>query len=55
MGMSWLQAAAGYIYKAISNSSMAISNIRGPVEQMALANHPISGLYFMSVGIPQVY
>lgn len=27
----------------------------GPVEQIALANHPVKGLYFTVVGTPQVY
>ncbi|GMY10136.1 O-acyltransferase WSD1-like [Fagus crenata] len=47
------EAAAGYIYKAISHSSMMISNMIGPMEQMALANHPVKGFYFMTAGIPQ--
>ena len=34
---------------------MAISNLIGPMEQMALANHPIKSLYFMTVKVPQVY
>ncbi|PPD71803.1 hypothetical protein GOBAR_DD31304 [Gossypium barbadense] len=33
---------------------MALSNIIGPVEQMALANHPIKSLYFMMVGGPEI-
>ncbi|MBA0702036.1 hypothetical protein Goari_022200 [Gossypium aridum] len=32
---------------------MTISNVIGPVERMALANHPIKSLYFMVVGVPQ--
>ncbi|MBA0814930.1 hypothetical protein Gohar_020725 [Gossypium harknessii] len=32
---------------------MTISNMIGPVERMALANHPIKSLYFMVVGVPQ--
>lgn len=27
----------------------------GPIEQMALANHPIEGIYFMVTGSPEVY
>ncbi|TYG74334.1 hypothetical protein ES288_D04G174400v1 [Gossypium darwinii] len=38
----------------LKNSSMALSNIIGPVEQMALANHPIKSLYFMMVGGPEI-
>ncbi|KAI4305154.1 hypothetical protein L6164_028540 [Bauhinia variegata] len=37
----------------IRNSSAMISNMTGPVEQMALANHPIKGLYFNVPGIPK--
>lgn len=33
---------------------MTISNMIGPVEQMALANQPICGFYYMVVGPPQV-
>ncbi|CAK7322758.1 unnamed protein product [Dovyalis caffra] len=47
------EATARHIRKTLFNSSMTISNIIGPVEQMALANHPIKGLYFMVVGVPQ--
>ncbi|XP_058202100.1 wax ester synthase/diacylglycerol acyltransferase 3-like [Rhododendron vialii] len=30
-----------------------MSNLIGPVEQMALANHPVKGLYFTLVGGPE--
>ena len=33
---------------------MTISNVIGPVERMALADHPVKSLYFMLVGGPQV-
>ncbi|XVF66817.1 hypothetical protein PTKIN_Ptkin10aG0068100 [Pterospermum kingtungense] len=32
---------------------MAISNVIGPVERMALANHPVKSLYFAVAGSPQ--
>ncbi|KAL7000413.1 hypothetical protein U1Q18_001562 [Sarracenia purpurea var. burkii] len=32
---------------------MTVSNLIGPLEQLALANHPCSGMYFMVVGVPQ--
>lgn len=48
------QAAAQYLYNTVTNTSMVISNIIGPVEQMALANHPVTGLYYMLVGTPEV-
>ncbi|GMH11068.1 hypothetical protein Nepgr_012909 [Nepenthes gracilis] len=47
------EAAAQYIHTLLKNSSMTISNMIGPAEQMALADHPIKGLYFMVVGVPQ--
>ncbi|XP_022864965.1 uncharacterized protein LOC111384859 [Olea europaea var. sylvestris] len=47
------EATARYIYGKLNNSSLMISNMIGPVEQMALANIPIKGLYFTVPGIPQ--
>ncbi|XP_052177580.1 wax ester synthase/diacylglycerol acyltransferase 7-like [Diospyros lotus] len=47
------EVAAQYVYKTMKNSSMALSNLIGPVEQMALANHPIKGLYFTLAGSPE--
>ncbi|KAK2972608.1 hypothetical protein RJ640_029227 [Escallonia rubra] len=47
------EATAQYIHSTLKNSSMTISNMIGPVEQMALAGHPIRGLYFMVAGVPQ--
>ncbi|XP_011037140.1 PREDICTED: O-acyltransferase WSD1-like [Populus euphratica] len=47
------EATAKHIKKTLFNSSMTISNIIGPVDKMALANHPIKGFYFMVVGVPQ--
>lgn len=47
------EAAAQFIHSTLKNSSMTVSNVIGPVEQMALANHPCKGLYFMVVGVPQ--
>ncbi|KAB5520017.1 hypothetical protein DKX38_024336 [Salix brachista] len=44
-----------YIYGTMKNTSMGISNVRGPMEQMALANNPVNGLYFVVTGAPQVY
>ncbi|KAF3444102.1 hypothetical protein FNV43_RR13792 [Rhamnella rubrinervis] len=42
-----------YIHSTLRNASMTISNIIGPVEKLALANHPIKGIYYMVVGSPQ--
>ncbi|KAH9791464.1 hypothetical protein WN944_010146 [Citrus x changshan-huyou] len=47
------ETAAKFIHGSLNNSSLAITNMMGPVEKMALANHPIKGLYFMVAGSPQ--
>ncbi|XP_048439937.1 wax ester synthase/diacylglycerol acyltransferase 4-like [Pyrus x bretschneideri] len=46
------EAASRFIHRTLTNSSMAFTNLIGPVEQMSLANQPIKGLYFMIVGSP---
>ncbi|KAM7498100.1 hypothetical protein LguiA_022514 [Lonicera macranthoides] len=46
------EASAKYIHNTIKNSSMGITNLIGPVEQMAMANHPVRGLYFCITGPP---
>ncbi|XP_019432114.1 PREDICTED: O-acyltransferase WSD1-like [Lupinus angustifolius] len=47
------QAAARYVQKTLNNASLSISHMVGPVEQVSLANHPIKGFYFMTVGLSQ--
>ncbi|XP_047312908.1 wax ester synthase/diacylglycerol acyltransferase 11-like [Impatiens glandulifera] len=47
------EVTSKYIYSAMKNSSMAVSNVIGPVEKMVLANHPIKGLFYTVTGIPQ--
>ncbi|KAH7859411.1 hypothetical protein Vadar_000756 [Vaccinium darrowii] len=47
------EVAAKYIYNTLKSSSIVMSNLIGPVEQMALANYPIKGLYFTVVGGPE--
>lgn len=47
------EGTAKYIHSTLKNSSMTISNILGPVDKLALANHPAKGIYFMVVGVPQ--
>ncbi|KAG5545286.1 hypothetical protein RHGRI_017673 [Rhododendron griersonianum] len=49
------EVAARYFYNTMKNSSIAMSNLIGPVEKMALANHPIKGLYFTFIGSPEVH
>ncbi|MED6158340.1 hypothetical protein PIB30_031862 [Stylosanthes scabra] len=47
------EAVAKHIYGTLSNSSVVISNLVGPLQQMALANHPVKGLYFTLAGGPE--
>ncbi|KAL7128938.1 hypothetical protein ABFS83_13G028600 [Erythranthe nasuta] len=47
------ESASRYIHGTLKNTSMAISNLIGPIEPMALANQPINGLYFAVAGPPQ--
>ncbi|KAH7533311.1 hypothetical protein FEM48_Zijuj04G0117400 [Ziziphus jujuba var. spinosa] len=47
------EAAAELMYNTVTNASMVISNMIGPVEQMALASHPVKGLYFSLGGTPE--
>ncbi|XP_027352598.1 O-acyltransferase WSD1-like [Abrus precatorius] len=46
------EAMAKHMYKTIRNSSITISNMIGPLEQMALGNHPIKGFFFTGSGNP---
>lgn len=45
--------ASKCIRGTVENTSMAISNVRGPVEQVAFANNPVNGMYFVVTGSPQ--
>jgi hypothetical protein len=54
MGMSVLQAAGKYVHGILWNSSMTISNMIGPAEQVTMVNHPLNGFYFMTPGLAQV-
>ncbi|KAM3697442.1 hypothetical protein ACB098_06G112900 [Castanea mollissima] len=47
------RATTRFIHGTLRNSSVSISNVIGPVEQVSLDNHPIKGLYFMVLGVPQ--
>ncbi|CAN4104975.1 unnamed protein product [Withania somnifera] len=49
------EATARFIHGTLKNTSMALTNLIGPVEEMALANHPVKGLYFVVTGAPQSY
>ncbi|KAF5188085.1 O-acyltransferase wsd1 [Thalictrum thalictroides] len=46
------EATAQYIHGTIRKSSFGISNMIGPIEHIAFANHPCKGMYFMPVGVP---
>ncbi|CAJ2671250.1 unnamed protein product [Trifolium pratense] len=47
------EALAKHIHGTMRKSSLLISNVAGPIEQMAWANHPIGGFFFTLSGIPQ--
>ncbi|XP_027343322.1 O-acyltransferase WSD1-like [Abrus precatorius] len=47
------EAAAKHVFKTLNNTSLSISHMVGPVDQVALVNHPIKGIYFMTVGLSQ--
>ncbi|XP_016544111.2 wax ester synthase/diacylglycerol acyltransferase 4-like [Capsicum annuum] len=47
------EATAKYIHATLKHTSMGITNLIGPLEEMSLANHPIKGLYFVVAGAPQ--
>lgn len=49
-----MQRVSKYLHGTLKNTSMGITNVMGPMEQMALANHPVKGLYFVVTGAPQV-
>lgn len=49
------EATARFIHGTLKNTSMALTNLIGPVEEMALANQPIKGLYFVVTGAPQSF
>ncbi|CAI0449265.1 unnamed protein product [Linum tenue] len=44
------EATASYLYKALKSTSMAVTNMVGPLEQMALADQPVKGMYFVVAG-----
>ncbi|KAI3891015.1 hypothetical protein MKW98_007320 [Papaver atlanticum] len=47
------EAVARYIHGISRKTSMVITNMIGPVEQVSLADYPVTGLYFMVVNVPQ--
>ncbi|KAL5730406.1 hypothetical protein ACHQM5_003229 [Ranunculus cassubicifolius] len=47
------ESTAQYIRGTLRNASMTVSNMIGPSEKIAIANHPCKGMYFMVIGVPQ--
>ncbi|CAN4117543.1 unnamed protein product [Withania somnifera] len=47
------EATARYIHATLKHTSMEITNVIGPLEEMSLANHPIKGLHSVVAGPPQ--
>ncbi|KAL5992707.1 hypothetical protein ACLOJK_013626 [Asimina triloba] len=49
-----MDGCSRYIHSTLKNTSIAISHVVGPMEQMAMAGHPVKGLYFAVLTAPQV-
>ncbi|XP_039115580.1 O-acyltransferase WSD1-like [Dioscorea cayenensis subsp. rotundata] len=47
------EVTAQYVHSTLKNTSMTVSNLIGPIEQMQIAGQNCRGLYFMVVGVPQ--
>lgn len=47
------EGGSKYIYKTLRNTSLAISNLIGPLEQLQIADHPCKSFYFMMARAPQ--
>eukprot|EP01018_Ginkgo_biloba_P011023 Gb_40539 [translate_table: standard] len=47
------QASSKYMYNTIANTTLAISNMVGPMEKMAMAGNPIKSFFFSVSGAPQ--
>ncbi|ONK71872.1 uncharacterized protein A4U43_C04F13250 [Asparagus officinalis] len=47
------EAVSRHIYKTLTNTSLTISNLIGPLEKLQIANHPCKSFYFMVVRAPQ--
>lgn len=48
------ETTAKYIHATLKHTSMGMTNLIGPIEEMSLADHPIKGWYFVVAGTPQV-
>ncbi|KAF9603820.1 hypothetical protein IFM89_037954 [Coptis chinensis] len=47
------EAVSKFVHSLMRNASFTISNLVGPTEKMAVADHPISNIYFTVAGAPQ--
>ncbi|KAL5714220.1 hypothetical protein ACHQM5_016211 [Ranunculus cassubicifolius] len=47
------EAVSKYLHSVLKNTSFTISNLVGPMEKLAIADHPISNIYFTVTGAPQ--
>ncbi|WCJ38292.1 O-acyltransferase (WSD1-like) family protein [Euphorbia peplus] len=47
------EAVSKFLHGTLKYTSMGISNLMGPIEQMTLTYHPITGFHFSVVGPPQ--
>ncbi|XP_027351373.1 O-acyltransferase WSD1-like [Abrus precatorius] len=47
------EATAEHIHRTLRNSSLVMSNMIGPLEQMAFGNHPIRSFFFTLSSLPQ--
>ncbi|KAI9118758.1 hypothetical protein K1719_010203 [Acacia pycnantha] len=47
------EAVAKHIHGVVAKSSVIITSLIGPSQQMSLANHPIKGFYFTVAGGPE--
>ncbi|KAJ6842316.1 O-acyltransferase WSD1-like isoform X1 [Iris pallida] len=47
------EAVAKYVHATLRNTSTAVTNVVGPIEQMIIAGHPVRSFHFTLVGGPQ--
>ncbi|KAI8028193.1 O-acyltransferase WSD1 [Camellia lanceoleosa] len=47
------EATSRYIKGTLEKSSITITNMIGPIEKISMANHPVSGFYYIIGGCPQ--
>jgi len=52
--LSLIQAISRYLYNTLSNTTMMLSNMIGPMEKVAIHGNPIKSFSFFVTGLPQV-